>query len=103
MRPTLLLSLAVAPLLSVTLAAPSTLDTRASCPTNSCGSYIALIEYCEDYYQTNVELVGDTVGALAIQCVCTSLGAEGIGEGDGPKDEGFLLVNQCYQCEGGLW
>jgi hypothetical protein len=99
MRPTLLLSLAVAPLLSVTLAAPYTLDTRASCPTSPCAGYIAIIEYCEDL-NINVENVGETVGALAIECVCGSSGAEGIGEGDGATDEGFLYVNQCYQCEG---
>lgn len=87
----------MAPLLSVTLAAPSTLDTRGSCPTNPCGSYEALIDYCGNYY--NVANLGEPVGADAIKCMCGSGGAEGIHQWDGTTmDEGFLFVNQCYSC-----
>jgi hypothetical protein len=101
MRPIPFLSLAIAPLLSVTHAAPSGLDTRASCPTNPCGGYNALLEYCGNYNTVDPS-PEQLVGLAAMDCMCGFEGAKGIGLWDGTTmDEGFLFVNQCYSCKQG--
>jgi hypothetical protein len=100
MRPTLFLSLAMAPLLSVTLAAPSTLDTRAiSCPTNPCASYVGLLNYCAKSYN-NLFTIGGPIGEAALICVCGAGGEAAIGQWDSTTvDEVILWTNQCSSCE----
>ena len=98
MHPTLFLSLALSPLLSITLAAPSGLNARQSCPSAPCETYNDLLQFCVDNYNENIASPGDYVGPTGIRCMCGHLGVEAYTDGSDTTQEGWVFVNTCYMC-----
>jgi hypothetical protein len=95
MRPAFL-SLAL--FLSVSLAAPSSLATRNSCPATPCKACYALIEYCAKHYSEQV-IEGGQLKAAAMNCMCGHLGVEAITSPEDKKGEGWEAVIVCALCE----